>query len=100
MRLAETGEGTLRKVVLHDQVWSALLLWPYAAWVTAEAGNAEPLWRVPLVRIEPIRQAPVRTGYGAMRGTVALLVPEDELIRGSDSTAWRTLEEWEEATRS
>lgn len=32
MRLAETGEGTLRKVVLHDRVWSALLFWPYAAW--------------------------------------------------------------------
>ena len=54
----------------------------------------------PLVRIEPIRQGPVRTGYGAMRGTVELLVPEDELIRGSDVAAWRTLEEWEEATRS
>jgi prevent-host-death family protein len=54
----------------------------------------------PLVRIEPIHQAPVHTGYGAMRGTVELLVPEDELIQGSDSTAWRTLEEWEKATRS
>ena len=54
----------------------------------------------PLVRIEPIRQAPVRTGYGAMRGTVELLVPEDELIRYGDSAAWRTLEEWEEVTKT
>lgn len=53
-----------------------------------------------LVRIEPIRQEPVRTGYGAMRGTVELLVPEDELIRGGDAESWRTLEEWDEATRT
>lgn len=52
----------------------------------------------PLVRIEPIRREPVRTGYGAMRGTVELLVPEGELSRGGDPTAWRTLEEWDEAT--
>jgi prevent-host-death family protein len=54
----------------------------------------------PLVRIEPIRQEPDRTGYGAMRGTIELLVPDDELIEGSDSSAWRTIEEWEEGIRS
>ena len=47
MRLAETGEGTLRKVVLHDQVWSALLLWPYAALVTRDkAVRTILVWRV------------------------------------------------------
>jgi prevent-host-death family protein len=54
----------------------------------------------PLVRIEPAHQEPARTGYGAMRGTVELLVPDDELIEHGDPSAWRTLEEWEEATRS
>lgn len=47
MRLAETGEGTLRKVVLQDRVWSALLLWPYAALVTRDkAGRTIVVWRV------------------------------------------------------
>ena len=47
MRLAEAGEGTLRKVVLHDQVWSALLLWPYAALVTRDkAARTILVWRV------------------------------------------------------
>ena len=47
MRLAETGEGTLRKVVLHDRVWSALLLWPYAALVTRDkAARTIFVWRV------------------------------------------------------
>lgn len=47
MRLAETGEGTLRKVVIHDQVWSALLLWPYAALVTRDKEARTILvWRV------------------------------------------------------
>jgi prevent-host-death family protein len=54
----------------------------------------------PLVRIEPVRESPAPTGYGAMRGTVELRVPEDELVRGGDEAAWQTLEEWEEATRS
>jgi antitoxin (DNA-binding transcriptional repressor) of toxin-antitoxin stability system len=53
----------------------------------------------PLVRIEPIRRQAVRVGYGAMRGTVELLVPEDQLIGNGDPAAWRTLEEWEEATK-
>jgi len=48
-----------------------------------------------LVRIEPIHEKPLRTGYGAMRGTVELLVPEDELIQSSNSATWRTLEEWD-----
>jgi antitoxin (DNA-binding transcriptional repressor) of toxin-antitoxin stability system len=52
----------------------------------------------PLVRIEPIREEPVRSGYGAMRGTVEVLVAEDELVRAGDPAAWRTLEEWEETT--
>jgi predicted nucleic acid-binding protein len=51
----------------------------------------------PLVRIEPIRRQAVRAGYGAMRGTVELLAPEDQLIGSGDPAAWRTLEEWEEA---
>ncbi len=47
MRLAETGEGTLRKVVIHDRVWSALLLWPYAALVTRDKATRTILvWRV------------------------------------------------------
>lgn len=41
MRLAETGEGTLRKVVLHDQVWSALLSWP-----RDKAARTKLVWRV------------------------------------------------------
>ena len=53
----------------------------------------------PLVRIEPIRQEAVRIGYGAMRGTVELLAPEDELIGSGDPAAWRTIEEWDQATR-
>jgi prevent-host-death family protein len=53
----------------------------------------------PLVRIEPVRQESVRKGYGAMRGTVELLVPHDELVGVGDPTAWRTLEEWDEATK-
>jgi prevent-host-death family protein len=53
----------------------------------------------PLVRIEPIRQEASRRGYGAMRGTVELLASEDELIGSGDPAAWRTLEEWEEATK-
>jgi prevent-host-death family protein len=53
-----------------------------------------------LVRIEPIHEEPVRTGYGAMRGTVELLVPEVELLRSSDSAEWQTLEEWEGTTKS
>jgi hypothetical protein len=52
-----------------------------------------------LVRIEPVRQESVRTGYGDMRGTVELLVPDDDLVGAGDSAAWRTLEEWDEATR-
>jgi prevent-host-death family protein len=52
-----------------------------------------------LVRIEPIHEEPVRRGYGAMRGTVELLVPEVELIRSGDSAAWQTLEEWEATTK-
>ena len=47
MRLAESGEGTLRKVVIHDRVWSALLLWPYAALVTRDKEARTILvWRV------------------------------------------------------
>ncbi len=53
----------------------------------------------PLVRIEPIREEPIRAGYGAMRGTVELLVSEDELVGSGDPTAWQTLEEWDEATK-
>ena len=53
----------------------------------------------PLVRIEPVRQESVRKGYGAMRGTVELLVPHDQLVGAGDPTAWRTLEEWDEATK-
>lgn len=52
-----------------------------------------------LVRIEPVHREAVRTGYGAMRGTVELLVPEGDLVRSGDPAAWRTLEEWEQATK-
>lgn len=52
----------------------------------------------PLVRIEPIRQARVRTGYGAMRGTVELLVRDEELVQTGDSAAWRTVEEWQDVS--
>lgn len=53
----------------------------------------------PLVRLEPIRRQAVRAGYGAMRGTVELLAPEEQLIGNGDPAAWRTLEEWEEANK-
>jgi hypothetical protein len=33
-----------------------------------------------LVPIEPIRTTPRRAGYGSMRGTVEILVSEDELV--------------------
>lgn len=52
----------------------------------------------PLVRIEAIRETNERTGYGPMRGTVDLLVADDELISARDHSAWRTLEKWDEAT--
>jgi prevent-host-death family protein len=49
----------------------------------------------PLVRIEPIRGEGEPLGYGCMRGTFALLVPEDE-ARGAPAASWGTLREWRE----
>lgn len=47
IRFAEAGEGTLRKFVVGDRVWSALLLWPYAALVTRDKETRTILvWRV------------------------------------------------------
>jgi hypothetical protein len=47
IRLGETGEGTLREVVLHDRVWPAQLLSPYAALVTrGKAARTILVWRV------------------------------------------------------
>jgi prevent-host-death family protein len=53
----------------------------------------------PLVRIEPIREEAVRTGYGSMEGTVELLVPDDDLISTGDPEEWRTIPKWDEAKR-
>jgi len=50
----------------------------------------------PLVRIEPLRDAREPTGYGCMRGTCELLVPEDEAF-ASKSGDWGTLREWRKA---
>jgi prevent-host-death family protein len=52
----------------------------------------------PLVRIEAVREHAVPTGYGAMRGTVEFLVPEEELTMSANSGPWGTLEEWDEAS--
>jgi len=53
-----------------------------------------------LVRIEPIPVERRRAGYGSMRGTVELLVTEDELVSSGGGGAWETLAEWGEATKS
>ena len=52
-----------------------------------------------LVRIEPISEEPRRTGYGSMRGTVELLVSDDELASPGCPREWGTLEEWAEAPK-
>jgi antitoxin (DNA-binding transcriptional repressor) of toxin-antitoxin stability system len=52
-----------------------------------------------LVRIEPIREEREATGYGSMRGTVELLVTEDELVSGGRAGDWGTLDEWNEARK-
>jgi prevent-host-death family protein len=49
----------------------------------------------PLVRIEPVRPAREPSGYGCMRGTFELLVPEDEAFAPRPAK-WGTLEEWED----
>lgn len=50
----------------------------------------------PLVRIVPLREEREPVGYGCMRGTFELLVPEDR-ARGAAPKAWGTLREWDEA---
>ena len=50
----------------------------------------------PLVRIVPLREEREPVGYGCMRGTFELLVPEERL-RGAAPKAWGTLREWDEA---
>jgi prevent-host-death family protein len=52
-----------------------------------------------LVRIEPIRDEHQASGYGSMRGTVELLVPDDEIVSGGRTGDWGTLEEWDEARK-
>jgi prevent-host-death family protein len=52
-----------------------------------------------LVRIEPILEEPRRAGYGSMRGTVELLVSDDELASPGRPGDWGTLEEWAEAQK-
>lgn len=52
-----------------------------------------------LVRIEPIREERQLTGYGSMRGTVELLMTDDEIVSGGRSDDWGTLEEWTEARK-
>ena len=52
------------------------------------------------MRIEPIPVERRRAGYGSMRGTVELLVTEDELVSSGGGGAWETLAEWGEATKS
>jgi prevent-host-death family protein len=50
----------------------------------------------PLVRIVALRTEGEPVGYGCMRGTFELLVPEDR-ARGASPKAWDTLREWDEA---
>ena len=52
----------------------------------------------PLVRIEPLRDVSEPSGYGCMRGTFELLVPEDEAFAARPSD-WGTLKEWTKARR-
>ncbi len=50
----------------------------------------------PLVRIVALRAEGEPVGYGCMRGTFDLLVPEDR-ASGAAPKAWGTLREWDEA---
>ena len=50
----------------------------------------------PLVRIIALRAEGEPVGYGCMRGTFELLVPEDQ-APGAAPKAWGTLREWDEA---
>jgi prevent-host-death family protein len=50
-----------------------------------------------LVRIVPFRDEREPVGFGCMRGTFELLVPEDR-ARGAAPKAWGTLREWDEAS--
>jgi prevent-host-death family protein len=50
----------------------------------------------PLVRIVALRAEGEPVGYGCMRGTFELLVPEDR-APGASPRAWGTLREWDEA---
>jgi prevent-host-death family protein len=52
-----------------------------------------------IVRIEPVREERARNGYGSMKGTVEVLVSDDELVSAGGSEEWRTLEEWHEAIK-
>jgi prevent-host-death family protein len=53
----------------------------------------------PLVRIEPIRdEARPRRGYGCMKGTVEILISDEDLVSASSGN-WATLEEWDEAQK-
>jgi prevent-host-death family protein len=47
----------------------------------------------PLVRIEPLRDEREPTGYGCMRGTCELVVPEEEAFAARPAD-WGTLREW------
>ncbi len=47
----------------------------------------------PLVRIEPVHEEAAPAGYGCMKGTCELLVPESE-AGGAPARAWGTLREW------
>jgi prevent-host-death family protein len=54
----------------------------------------------PLVRVEPVRDQKARIGYGSMKGTVEILVPDDQLVSGASSAKWATLQEWDEILKS
>jgi prevent-host-death family protein len=47
-----------------------------------------------LVRIEPIEEEPRVAGYGSMRGTVELLVPERAIVSAGRPQDWGTLRKW------
>lgn len=47
----------------------------------------------PLVRIEPVHEQAAPSGYGCMKGTCELLVPEGDLAL-TPARAWGTLREW------
>ena len=53
----------------------------------------------PLVRIEPVREAKGRRGYGSMKGTVEFLVPDEEIVSAGHE-GWGVIQEWDQVDGS